>query len=334
MIRSNKLLPLVAAFFFAVAVPASAQVYDTFVIPAAGNTSGAGGTVWGTELTIFNPQPHRLDVTVTFLPSGLQQGSTVVIPIESNEFFASDNVIAGVFKRSNITGSLVVYTDPLENGHVANPTIIALSFVVRSKTFNNASSGTFGQAIPGVIAGLMDFPTEQLSAISTGIRNFGSVGVNGYRTNVGALNLGRYTVRMLVNVYDELGRTVAKDILFEIPPQGHIQDRLPVTIDRGTLEFFVFDPGVNDDDGFAVVFAYASVVDNKSGDPVYVDPVLLASPDYLYGVPGKVLPKDMLNLGKKIDKDYARRVSATTEYLGVVSTVTLPDGTRSIVLTR
>lgn len=333
MIRSNKLLPLVAAILLAVAVPASAQVYDTFIIPAAGNTSGAGGTVWGTELTIFNPQPHRLDVTVTFLPSGLGQGSTVIVPVESNESFASDNVVANVFKRSG-TGSLVVYTDPLENGHVANPTIIALSFVVRSKTFNNASSGTFGQAIPGVIAGLMDFPTEQLSAISAGIRNFGTVGVNGYRTNVGAVNLGRYTVRMLVNVYDELGRTLAKDILFEIPPQGHIQDRLPVTVERGTLEFFVFDPGVNDENGFAVVFAYASVVDNKSGDPVYVDPVLLASPDYLYGVAGKMPPKDLLNVGKKISKDYARRVSASTAYLGVVSTVTLPDGTSSIVLTR
>ncbi|MGK2860016.1 MAG: hypothetical protein ACSLFQ_22700 [Thermoanaerobaculia bacterium] len=329
MIRSIKLLPLVAAFLLAVAVPASAQVYDTFIIPAAGNTSGAGGTVWGTELTIFNPQPHRLFVSVTFLPSGLAQGSEVLVEIPSNQTFATDNVLSELYGRVG-TGSLLLATFPEDNGHVADPTIIALSFVVRSKTFNNASSGTFGQAIPGVISGLMDFPTEQLSAISTGIRSFGSVGVNGFRTNVGALNLGRFTVRMLVNVYDEQGNTVAKDIPFDVPPLGHVQDPLPVTIERGSLEFFVFDPGANDPDGYAVVFAYASVIDNRSGDPVYVDPVLLASPGYLYG---KSLQKDMLNVGKKIDKHYARRVRASVEHTGVASMVTKDDGTRVVVVT-
>ncbi len=326
------LLLLVAAILFAVAVPASAQVYDTFIIPAAGNTSGAGGTTWGTELSIFNPQGHTLFVSVTFLPSGLAQGSEVLVEIPSNQTFSTDNVVRDVFKRSG-TGAMLVATFPEDNKHVTNPTIIALSFIVRSKTFNNASSGTFGQAIPGVISGLMDFPTEELSAISTGIRNFGSAGVSGYRTNVGALNLGRYTVRVLVNVYDELGRTVAKDLPFDVPPQGHIQDRLPVTIDRGSIEFFVFDPGAKDPDGYAVVFAYASVVDNRSGDPVYVDPVLLASPDYLYGT-GKTLPKDLLNLGKKIDKEYARRVRASAEHVGVASMVTRADGTRQIVVTE
>ena len=38
MIRSKILLPLVAAILIAVAVPVSAQVYDTFVVPAVGNT--------------------------------------------------------------------------------------------------------------------------------------------------------------------------------------------------------------------------------------------------------------------------------------------------------
>ena len=332
MIRSNKLLPLVAAILLAVAVPASAQVYDTFIIPAAGNTPGAGGTVWGTELTIFNPQGHTLFVSVTFLPSGLAQGSEVLVEIPSNQTFAAENVVRDVFQRTG-TGALLVATFPEDNPHVANPSIIALSFVVRSKTYNNASSGTFGQAIPGVIAGLMDFPTEDLSAVSTGIRNFGSTGVNGYRTNVGALNLGRYTVRILVNVYDEQGRTIAKDIPFDVPPQAHFQDSLPVTVNRGSVEFFVLDRGATDPNGYAVVFAYASVIDNRSGDPVYVDPILLASPDYLYGT-GKVLPKDLLNLGKKIDKDYARRVRAGAERTGVAMMVTNADGTRTVAVTH
>lgn len=330
MFRSNNLLPLVAVLFLAVAVPASAQVYDTFVIPAVGNTDGGGGTIWASEITIFNPQTYTLFVSMTFLPSGLEQGAEVLVQIPSNQSFATSNVLSEVYHRSG-TGSLLLAAFPEDNPHVPNPSIIDLSFAVRSNTFNNASAGTYGQAIPGVISGLMDFPFEQLSAVSTGIRNFGQTGQSGFRTNVGALNLGRYTVRMLVNVYDELGKTVAKDIPFDIPPQGHIQDRLPVTIDRGTLEYFIYDPGVNDPDGYAVVFAYASVVDNKSGDPIYVDPILLANPSYLYG---KTLPKDPLTVGKKIDTNYVRRIRNSAERFGVATMFSRDDGSRGVVVTR
>lgn len=330
MIRSNNLLPLVAVLFLAVAAPATAQVYDTFVIPAVGNASGGGGTVWASEVVIFNPQPHTLFVSMTFLPSGLDQGSEVLVQIPSNQFFSTSNVLGAVYGRGG-TGSLLLATFPEDNKHVPNPSILDLSFVVRSNTFNNASSGTYGQAIPGVISGLMDFEFEKLSAVSAGVRNFGTTGQSGFRTNVGALNLGRYTVRMRVTVYNDLGQTVAKDIPFDVPPQGHIQDRLPVTIDRGTLEYFIDDPGVNDPDGYAIVFAYASVVDNKSGDPVYVEPVLLANPSYLYG---KVQPKDPLTVGKKIDKDYARRVRGSAERIGTATMLTRDDGTKQIVVTR
>ena len=331
MIRSHNLLPLVAVLFLSVAAPATAQVYDTFVVPAVANASGGGGTLWASEVVIFNPQPHTLFVSMTYLPSGLDQGSEVLVQIPSNQFFATSNVLGSVYGRGG-TGSLLFATWPEDNKHVPNPSILDLSFVVRSNTYNNASSGTFGQAIPGVISGLMDWEFEGLSAVATGVRNFGTAGQNGFRTNVGALNLGRYTVRMYVNVYNDLGQTVAKDVPFDVPPLGHVQDRLPVTIDRGTLEFFIDDPGVNNPDDRALVFAYASVVDNKSGDPVYVDPILLANPSYLY--PGKVQPKDPLTVGKKIDKDYLRRIHGSVARLGTASMVTRDDGTRQVVVTR
>jgi hypothetical protein len=331
MIRSNNLLPLVAAIFLAVAAPASAQVYDTFVIPAVGNTQGGGGTVWASEVTIFNPQAYTLFVSMTFLPSGLDQGSEVLVQIPSNQFFVASNVLNEVYHRSG-TGSLVLAAWPEDNKHVPNPSILDLSFVVRSNTFNNASSGTYGQAIPGVISGLMDFSFEQLSAVTSGVRNFGQPNVNGFRTNVGALNLGRCTVHMRVNVYDELGRTVAKDLPFDVPPLGHVQDKLPTTIDRGTLEYFIDDPCVGDTKARALVFAYASVVDNKSGDPVYFDPILLANPSYLY--PAKALPKDPLTVGKKIDKDFAGRVRDRAERVGIATMLTRDDGTRSVTVTR
>jgi hypothetical protein len=317
------------AVLLAVAVPVSAQVYDTFVIPVIGNTAGAGGTVWGTELALFNPQPHTLFISATFLPSGLGQGSEVLIEVPSNQTFAVGNALFDLYKRSG-TGSLLLATFVEDNPHVPDPTIVDLSFVVQSRTFNNAPSGTYGQGIPGVIAGMMDFPTEELSAVATGVNNFGAISLSGFRANVGALNLGRFEIRMLVNVYDELGRTIAQNLEFKVPPLGHFQDPLPVAVTRGTVEFFVFDPGANDPQNFAVVFPYVSVVDNRSGDGTYLNPVLLASPGYLYGKQAKGL--STTEVGKKLDKEIAKRARDRSELLGNVRLV--PDANGTMTLER
>ena len=206
---SNKLSAVLAATLIFCALPVSAQVYDTFIVPVVGSTTGRGDTVWASELAIFNPQPHTLFVSVTFLPSGLGEGSEVLVEIPSNQTFVVDNVVRDLYSRSG-TGSLLFATFPVDNDHIGDPTIINLSFVVQTRTFNNASTGTYGQGIPGIISGMMDFPTEQLTAVASGINNYGTVGFDGFRSNVGALNLGRFEVRILVNVYDGFDRVATQ----------------------------------------------------------------------------------------------------------------------------
>ena len=220
--------------------------------------------------------------------------------VPSNSTFFSSNVINDVFKRSG-TGALLVATFANDNPSVPDG-VIDRAFVVTTTTFNNASSGTFGQGIPGTLTGEMDFALEKVSSIATGIRNFGTIGSTGYRTNIGAVNTGRYSIRLLVSVYDSQGRTVADRLPFDIAPLAHFQDRLPVNVDGGTVEFFVDDPSQT-----AVVFPYASIVDNRSGDPVYVAPILLASPKYLYGnTKTRVAPTEV---GKRIDPARAKEIA-------------------------
>jgi len=323
MIQSNKSLAALAAITLLIALPATAQVYDTFIVPVVGNTGGGGGTVWGTELALFNPQPHTLFISATFLPTGLGQGSEVLIEVPPNQTFAVDNLVFDVYRRSG-TGSMLFATFVEDNPHVVDPTIVNLSFVVQTRTYNDARDGTYGQGIPGIIAGMLDFDVEQLSAVATGINNYGLVSLNGFRTNIGALNLGRYEVTMLVSVYDELGRTVARDLEFHVPPLGHFQDRLPPEVAHGTIEFFVFDPGANDPNDFAVVFPYVSIVDNQSGDGTFINPILLASPGYLYGKQAKGL--STTELGKKIDKEIVKRARDRAERLGNVRQVPGENG--------
>ncbi len=296
------------AFKFAVvlflslgAAIAVAQVNDTYVVPVAGNTPGAFGTRWMTQFSLFNPQSYELRVSVTYVPTLGGQGIEKILRVPANAVAFSDNILADLFNVQG-GGALLVATFPEDNPTVPN-TVLARSFLVTTDTFNNSSAGTYGQTIPGIWTGLQDFNSDGISAVAHGIRNLSR---QGWRTNVGAVNLGRSSVTMRLNVYDIDGNTIARNIPFTIPPLAHLQDSLPVQVDRGSVEFFVDDATKQ-----AVVFPYVSVIDQLSGDPTYQSPTLLAS--------AKILFKKAIeptSIGKKIDIDFARAVRATASHLG------------------
>lgn len=292
----------VALLFVALfSVPLAAQINDTYVIPVVGNASGANGTRWSTEFHLFNPQlQHPLKVSLVFLPTDIRiESKEVLVTVDPNMTGYAENIVGGFFEMSG-TGALLVATFPEDNPGVPDR-VLDRSFIVNTKTFNNASSGTFGQGVEGTWVGLLDTETDGITAVASGIRNFGT-GTQGFRTNIGAVNLGRGNARIRVNVYDDTGRTVAQNLPFDIFGYGHFQDRLPATVDHGSVEFFVEDPLAGTDD-YALIFPYASVVDNRSGDAVYIRPVLLASSSILYTQ--KALTQ---TLGKKITSDDVRHI--------------------------
>jgi len=293
-------------FFFLVLIPltAAAQINDTYVIPAAGNTPGAFGTRWMTSFSVFNPQSYELKVSVTYLPTLGGQGLEVLVRVPANAVEFSNNVLSDYFHVSG-TGALLVATFPEDNPTVPK-NVISRAFLVTTNTFNNSSSGTFGQTIPGIWTGLQDFATDGISAVAHGVRNISG---QGWRANIGAVNLGRTSVRMRVTVFDIDGRVIARDLPFSIPPLAHIQDSLPVQVDRGSVEFVVDDSTKQ-----TVVFPYVSVIDQFSGDPTYQSPTLLATANVLFKK-GVVEPT---SIGKKIDINFAREVRATAARLGEI----------------
>src|SRR5205814_6639690 len=116
--------------------------------------------------------------------------------------------------------------------------VISRAFLVTTNTFNNVSSGTYGQTIPGTWTGLQNYATDGISAIAHGIRHIARFG---WRTNFGAVNLGSSAVILRVNVYDSKGNTLVSGATYPIPAQAHIQRPLPVEVDHGSVEFFVDD---------------------------------------------------------------------------------------------
>lgn len=253
------------------ATPLAAQISDTYIIPVAGNTAGDRGTTWATEIHIFNPQQHELNISIVFIPTGGDQAIEAIVEAGPNQTLFAENLLRDLFELAG-TGALSVAAFPEDNPHLPQDDILAHSFVVGSRVYNTGTSGTFGQRVPGTLIALME---DGLSAIADGVRNSDSAG---FRTNVGAVNLGRFNVRMFVQVYAPDGQSVGNRIEFMLPPAGHAQDRLPVAVDHGSAEFWIddADPAME-----ALVFPYMSVVDNRSGDAVYVTPALLAFPSEL-----------------------------------------------------
>jgi hypothetical protein len=282
-------------------------VNDTYVIPAAANVPGAFGTRWMTQFSVFNPQTYPLRIDVVYVPTGGGQGLDATFDVPANAVAFSDNILKDLFDLGG-SGALLVAAFPEDNPGVEN-SVIARAFLVTSDTFNNSPGGTFGQTIPGVWAGLMDFQSDGITAIAHGVRN---ISKQGWRANVGAVNLGRQNVRLLVSVYDIDGNTILNKARFDIPPMGHIQDGLPVQVDRGAVEFFLDDATQK-----AVVFPYVSVIDQLSGDPTYFSPTLLATPKALFNKQAAAA-MNTTAIGRKITIDDARAVRENAKSVGVM----------------
>ena len=287
--------------------PLAAQINDTYVIPASANAAGNFGTRWLTQFSVFNPQlDHPLTVSVTFLPTGGGTGNEKTFTVPANGTVLSDNILDDLFGIKNGSGALLVATFAEDNPSVPND-VLSRSFLVTTNTYNNVKSGTYGQTIPGVWAGLQDFKTDGISAVAHGIRNVSRLG---WRTNVGAVNLGRSNVTLRVNIYDADGKTIKQGSTLDIPALGHRQASLPAEVDGGSIEFFVDDPSKQ-----AVVFPYSSTIDDLSGDPTYQGPTLLANAKVLFkmGMP--------LTLGRKIDSELARGIRERATRLGQATIV-------------
>lgn len=301
---------LLGTLLIAFALPLAAQVNDTYVIPVAANVAGAYSTRWMTQLSIFNPQTqYPLAVDVVFVPTGGGKSLEALLKVPANGGWYTDNALSDIFGVAG-SGALLIAVFPEDNRSVPND-VLSRSFLVTSNTFNNSSAGTFGQTVQGTWTGLQDYATDGISAVAHGVRN---IARQGWRTNIGAVNLGRQSVTLRVTVYDYDGRTILNRAPFFIPPMAHFQDRLPIEVDRASIEFFVDDSSKK-----GVVFPYVSTIDQLSGDPTYQNPTLLASAKSLYAKGVLTQPAlTAMTPGKKIDIDFARAIRSAAMPIGFV----------------
>ncbi len=232
----------------AIAVPGrhAPQAFQ-HVVPIVAKSPGANGTSWVSDVRVVNTSDMAIDVElVVTLPEGEQR--TLQRAVGSKASLALQDVVGEAFALASGSGSLRVVAAGGETG-----------LIVTSRTYNQAASGTFGQFIPAVTDGFStdDRPVVMhLDASDTYRTNIGICEISGGSVSVryvlksstgstlgiGRLELGPYQVRQINDVFEDVGASAEENV------------RVDLLIDGG--------------DG--VVTAYGSVVDNLSGDAIFV----------------------------------------------------------------
>jgi hypothetical protein len=213
---------------------------------------GANDTLWRSKLAVLNPGDRPVLATARLLATdgtSLESDGTLA----PGELLAWDDVLGELFEVSEpVSGSILVHGDgPL---------------VVTARTYNESDSGTLGQYLPGV-------GTDQTM---TG----GDVGIlsplsnnQQFRTNVGFINLGDRACRISTTLFDDSGSQIGEERIRQIDPSGWKQDN----------DIFALTGAGSHDNAYAVIqvltdgcaaWAYASVIDNATGDPTTIPVVV------------------------------------------------------------
>jgi hypothetical protein len=225
------------------ALLAAVQTAEYFV-PGSAYTPGLNGTFWTTDLTVYNPLDAALTVEAAFLSGpGDNSGASfatlgAIDPGHTAEFL---NVVATLGKSGN--GALRLRCSAAADR--AQGVIVAHTWTPA------AAGGGYGLGAAAQVV-----PSSERSVVG-GLRQDGA-----YRTNVGVVNPTSAAADVELIVVDATGDRVA-DVTWTLGPYGARQASLAslgvTTLAGGSLVV----QGAN-------VLAYASPVDNATGDSTYL----------------------------------------------------------------
>jgi len=254
--------------------PVTAGTFSTpastaLVIPSVGHLAGLGSQ-WQSDVRIANTS--ALFKTVQLIFNGGSATSTAVkstvISVAAGATVALDDVVRNWYGvgATGDSSNGVLTVQPLDA--TGKPDVsVNKSTVVSSRTFNTSAAGTLGQFIPAVP--LANFISKAPGAVSIlALQQIAQSDT--FRTNLGLVEAIGKPVNLLVSVFDGAGSK-----LLDLPAVLGAAQQLQlnaflagkgITLTNGHIEV-----SVTSGDGKAT--AYASVVDDRSTDPLLVSGV-------------------------------------------------------------
>ena len=246
------------------AIAGSVGTTNEIFIPAIGTVRGIGGTNFVSDLNVFDNDPSgsSANVFIQFFPSGTVNTTAQTV---------SSMTIGGHATTSSRDVSATLFNGTLNGLGALRLLASSDNVFANARIYNNQIAnglGTFGQFVPGMrrsqaltegaLVGLVDTPG------GSGSTAFSA------RTNVGFFNPNDTSTFVAVELRDTTGNALGNRVI-ALGPYTHLQ--LPMV---GSAGLFNVSGDILTSTVYFVsgnpIFAYASVIDNVSGDASYVAP--------------------------------------------------------------
>ena len=236
----------VPVMVLAVLCTLSAQSSDRYVL--IGGTAGP----FATDARVFNPSfDKEIAILATFLPAGNidNRGEVAVsLVIPKREVRVLNDVVETLFGRA-VLGAIKLQSND--------------AFEITSRIYAKTDQGTHGQTVTGLSVD---------DALSHGALLQLKSGGSGFRTNVGIVNPHQRPVAVTWTLYDSSNKAVSRRTM-NIEPLGVVA---PTSLESGY--FFPRSAAADLSEAWVSyatevdtpVFAYASVIDNRTTSPTFV----------------------------------------------------------------
>ena len=224
---------------------------NIWYIPASARAAGLNNTQWTTDAVIFNRSGVPAQVYLAFLSAGrsnLGGDPTSVLSIPAGSTVELKNVVEARFGLTSAAGGIQVASD-------------SANLVITSRTFNSGGgSGTYGQYIPGY---------KTTAALTSGrIGYLVQLSENDeFRTNIGFQSASGNETVVQVRLMDSNGALLSTQSV-TVPPFGYVQ-KSAIFQTAGVAPQSNARAEIQIVGGTGPLFGYASIVDNRSGDPIY-----------------------------------------------------------------
>ena len=281
-ITTNGITPISAPVSISLVTPikplpaAATPAGDALIISSVGHLDGINSK-WVSNVRVANITSSSAKYQLTFIPDDPSRGvKQTIINVSSGATTALDDIVKTWYGvgalGENGGGALVVQSVTFGKG-APSPDDVSVPFaVVTSHTFNQTPTGTVGQYIAPVrfsnfVGRAID---SNHAATILSVQQIAQSNV--FRTNFALLEGSGQPVSVLVSAYDSAGNKVLEvPVELRANEQRHFNSFLAqnkISLSDGRLEARVTS-------GEGKITAYASVVDNVSGDPYLVPAVPL-----------------------------------------------------------
>ncbi|HVS33831.1 MAG TPA: hypothetical protein VMS98_20515 [Thermoanaerobaculia bacterium] len=240
---------------------------DLYVIPVAGHTPGAFGSMWMSDVAIQNFSSTALNAELVFIEAGegnndnvfplvapSQSSSQVTVPAGGNVLLRD---VVGEVRETGVIGAILIGSDR--------------PFAVTSRSYSMSPAGdTVGQTVPPV----RDFIDNSLGTTNnaTAIAYVpGLISNTRFRTNLGfvAGNTSLQPMVIEVMIRDGAGAAIGTR-QFVVQSGSFTQLQFTAQSVTGNRSFEIGGAEFRIRAGNGAVVPYASVIDNTTADAVFV----------------------------------------------------------------